>query len=153
MFPLMFVVIVAIIMAMVGMVQMGPALETMEAALPHEMEPQALSDDQIEVLLANVTIDTTYSHAELEHPDSFLAVRECLAKKGPYMQFQIEPKKRYLRVCIIDEELGIIGFQIVDICKGEAKELTAYIKESIKTIKQLLKYIDRMGYCRFRGCL
>lgn len=69
------------------------------------------------------------------------------------MQFQIEPKKRYLRVCIIDEAAGLIGFQIVDMVGKVAKERTAYIKESIHNIQDLLKYIREMGYPRFKGPL
>lgn len=69
------------------------------------------------------------------------------------MQFQIEKNKRYLRVCIIDEQAGLIGFQIVDIVNRIAKERTAYIKENIRCIQDLLKYIRQMGYPRFKGSL
>lgn len=69
------------------------------------------------------------------------------------MQFQIEPKKRYLRVCIVDEDLGLIGFQIVDIVNKIAKERTAYIKDGITNIRGVLDYVGRQGYARFKGPL
>jgi len=104
-------------------------------------------------MLQNVVIDPAYSHAEEEHPDTVAVVRDCFNTKGAYMQFQIWPKQRYLRICIIDDILGLIGFQIVDIVDKVAKERTCYIKEGIKTIKDLLEYVRRMGYPRFKGAL
>lgn len=69
------------------------------------------------------------------------------------MQFQIEAKKRYLRVCIIDEVAGLIGFQIVDIVERAAKERTAYIKDRIRNIRELLEYARQNHYPRFNGPL
>ena len=112
-----------------------------------------LTDAEIGGLLTAVVIDPAYSHALEEHPIDAPVVRECFNQKGAYMQFQIEPKHRYLRVCLIDEVVGIIGFQIVDIVDKVAKERTAYIKEEIHSIKQLLEYIRRLGYPRFTGGL
>lgn len=112
-----------------------------------------VEDLEISGLLANVTIDPAYTHAQIEHPDTFEIVRDCFSKKGAYIQFQVEAKKRYLRVCIIDEAAGLIGFQIVDVVNKVAKERTCYIKESIKNLKQLLDYARRMRYPRFNGPL
>jgi len=88
-----------------------------------------------------------------EHPEDALLIHNCFMEKGAYMAFQIEPKKRYLRVCIVDEEVGLIGFQIVDIVGRVAKERTAYIKDGIKNIRELLDYAAKNGYCRFKGPL
>lgn len=104
-------------------------------------------------MLQRVVIDSEYSHALEDHPNSSPIVHKCLAEKGAYMQFQISPKKRYLRVCIIDEELGVIGFQIVDIVNRVAKERTAYIKENMTCIKDVLRYVGRNGYSKFNGSL
>lgn len=103
--------------------------------------------------LQNVVIDPEYSHAMEEHPESALIVRKCLKDKGAYMTFQIEPNKRYLRVCIINERWGQIGFQIVDIVNRIAKERTAYIKEECTSIKDVLNYVKKNGYIRFKGPL
>jgi len=112
---------------------------------------------EISNLLTNVTIDPSYSHALEEHPTEAPIVQECLNTKGAYMQFQIEKNKRYLRACIVDEVAGIIGFQIVDLVKeGKkivSKERTAYIKDGIRCIRDLLDYARRMGYPRFKGPL
>lgn len=112
-----------------------------------------LTDADIADILSRVTIDPAYSHALAEHPDSAPLVHECMNEKGPYMQFQIDPKKRYLRVCIIDEDAGLIGFQIVDIVGRVAKERTAYVKDGFKTIRDVLDWAGRRGYCRFKGAL
>lgn len=115
--------------------------------------PRELTDKEIAGLLTAVVVDPAYSHAMEEHPDTAPLVEECLNTKGAYAQFQIEPKRRYLRVCLIDEVVGIIGFQIVDIVDKVAKERTAYIKEEIHSLKQLFQYIKKMGYPKFTGPL
>lgn len=110
-----------------------------------------MTEMEIAQALSLVTLDPTYTHALEEHPDTAPLVRSCLDRNGPYMQFQIIPKQRYLRVCIIDD--GIIGFQIVDIVNRVAKERTAYIKDTIHNIKELLRYAEKLGYPRFKGVL
>lgn len=111
-----------------------------------------LTDSQIEQMLSNVVVDS-HSHALEEHPNSAPLVHECLNEKGAYMSFQIFPKERYLRICIVDEELGIIGFQIVDIVGKFAKERTAYIKEDLRCIKDVLNYVAKKGWTKFTGPL
>jgi len=109
-----------------------------------------VSDPVIEQMLNKVVVDS-YSHALEEHPNSAPKVWECLHKNGPYMQFQVIPGKRYLRICLIDDET--IGFQIVDIVGKIAKERTAYIKDEIRSLPELLKWAFNRGYCRFKGVL
>jgi hypothetical protein len=128
-------------------------LSSIHIALPIEQTTNTLTDTEIAYILTNVVIDPAYSHAIEEHPDTAPMVRDCLAQKGAYMQFQIQQNKRYLRVCLIDENAGVIGFQIVDIIDKVAKERTAYVKETISNIKQLLDYVGKMGYPRFKGPL
>lgn len=131
-----------------------PTTSTLTAIQP--IQPLVLSDiptvsdPAMEQLLNNVVVDS-YSHALEEHPNSAPRVWECLHKNGPYMQFQIIPGKRYLRICVIDDET--IGFQIVDIVGKVAKERTAYIKDGISNIRQLLDWAFKRGYCRFKGAL
>lgn len=109
-----------------------------------------VSDPIIEQMLNKVVVDS-YSHALEEHPNTAPKVWECLHKKGPYMQFQVIPGKRYLRICLIDDDT--IGFQIVDIVGKVAKERTAYIKDEIRSLPELLRWAIRRGYCRFKGAL
>lgn len=106
----------------------------------------------IEYLLNNVVVDSN-SHALEEHPDTAPIVHQCMAQKGAYLTFQIQKNKRYLRTCIIDESATVIGFQIVDIIDKKAREITAYIKEDITNIRQLLDYAGKRGYIRFKGDL
>lgn len=101
--------------------------------------------------ISNVVIDPEYSHAISRHPiEDVATIRKCMAEKGPYMSFKID-ENRYLRTCIISEEEGLIGFQIVDIVDRIAKEKTAYIKDRIKNVHQLLEYIAEKGYSRYLG--
>lgn len=127
----------------------------LSTVIPSIMAPMvtSLSDMELSDALSKVVIDPTYSHAMEEHPVDAPIVRKCFEQKGAYMQFQVQRNRRYLRVCLINETAGLVGFQIVDIVDKVAKEKTAYIKESIKNIRDLLNYADRMGYPRFRGPL
>lgn len=125
----------------------------MSASIPLTKTTIELTDLEIESLLTNVMIDEKYSHALEEHALEAPIVRDCLSKKGAYMAFQIVPKHRYLRVCLIDEVAGIIGFQIVDIVNRVAKERTCYIKDTIHSIRDLLEYVRKLGYPRFKGPL
>lgn len=109
-------------------------------------------DPDIADMLNNVVIDE-YSHALEEHPNSAPLVHECMRNKGPYIQFQIHQNERYLRICLIDENKGIIGFQIVDIVENVAKEKTAYIKKGLKCIKDIFDYAGRNNLVRFKGGL
>jgi len=119
--------------------------------LTYPPENSDLSEMEIIGMLNLVTIDPEYSHAEIEHPDSYQVVRDCLKSKGQYAAFQIEKNKRFLRVCLIDSVT--IGFQIVDIVGKQVKEKTCYIKENIHDLKQLFEYVRKMGYPRFTGPL
>jgi len=109
-------------------------------------------DPIIATLLHRVTVDG-YSHALVDHPNSAHLVHECMENQGPYIQFQIYKNERYLRVCIVDEDAGLMGFQIVDIIGKEAKELTAYVKDNCRCIRDVLNYARRMRYPRFTGPL
>jgi len=109
---------------------------------------QTIDLNELDWALSNVVVDE-YSHAMEEHPDTAPMVHDCFSTKGAYMTFQVEKNKRYLRVCLIDEYTGLIGFQIVDIVGRIAKEKTAYIKENLRCIKDMLNYVQRMGYPRY----
>lgn len=113
---------------------------------------ETVYDADIADILSRVVVDD-YSHALEEHPNTAPLVHECMRNNGPYMQFQIFKGERYLRICIVDEEKGLIGFQIVDIVGKEAKELTAYIKDNCKCIQDVLRYVAKMRYPRFKGVL
>lgn len=115
-----------------------------------QVASQELADAQISDMLQRVVVDE-YSHALEEHPLEAPLVWDCLNKNGPNMQFVIWPKQRYLQVCTIDDET--IGFRIVDIVDKQAKELTAYIKDNCKCMKDVIKYANRKGYSRFTGTL
>lgn len=143
-----------------SMILLGLSMKFLPEMLSHSTglsspsnELQYVYDLEIDNMLTNVVLDPAYSHALEEHPLDAPIVQQCFAQKGAYMQFQIEPKKRYLRVCIVDEAKGLIGFQIVDIVNRVAKERTAYIKDKITCIRELLDYVRRMGYPRFTGPL
>lgn len=127
--------------------------QTLASILPSQAPIPATHQTELADALRNVVIDPVYSHAAKEHPQDVPIVRSCFATKGAYLQWEVEKDKRYLRACIVDEVMGIIAFQIVDIVERQAKERTAYIKAEIKNIQQLLEYALKKGYTVFTGPL
>lgn len=107
-------------------------------------------DENMQLLLENVVIDD-YSHAMERHPETAMLVRDCFTQKGAYATFQVEKNKRYIRICLIDQQT--IGFQVVDIVGKIAKERTAYIKDNMRSIQQVLDDMWNKGYPRFKGPL
>lgn len=128
---------------------MRPIIKTLSIYGAISVEPVFLEtwSEEMDLILQAVVIDSAYTHAMEEHSDTADIVHECLKKNGQYIAFQIERGKRYLRVCLIDAKT--IGFQIVDIVGKIAKERTAYVKDTIKSLKELFDYARRMGYPRF----
>ena len=142
--------IILIIFAVLIAMTVQPLIAALGTALPVVAVETVLMDtwsEEMDLLLRAVVIDKTYSHALIEHPDSAEIVWNCFADKGAYITFQIEPGKRFLRVCLVNDTT--VGFQIVDIVGKVAMEKTAYIKEGIKCLKELFEYAKRMGYPRF----
>ena len=138
-----------IIIAMALMVLVNPMINAAKAVVPNSAEP-ALADvwnEEINLAMQAVVVDPSYSHALEEHPDEAPIVWDCLASKGQYVAFQVDPGRRYLRVCLIDDET--IGFQIVDFVGKKMMEKTAYIRDELKCVKDIFDYARRMGYARF----
>lgn len=127
----------------------NPMLNAVKAVIPYSAETELMSvwDGEVDLMLRGVIIDSSYSHALEEHPDTAPIVWDCLKNKGQYVAFQIDPGRRYLRVCLIDPET--IGFQIVDIVGKKAMEKTAYIKDTLKCIKDIFNYAQQNGYIKF----
>jgi hypothetical protein len=97
-----------------------------------------------------VVVDPSYSHADIKHPTEAPVVRNCFDKNGAYQTFNVS-QNRWLRVCIT--ERGQFGFQIVDLVGREYKELTAYIRQDLKCRGDLVEYVKRVGYSRFKGVI
>ena len=82
-----------------------------------------------------------HNHAIVQHGADAEAVRNCLNQNGPFAVWQ-KPDGRFLRLCQLPD--GHYGTQI---CKDEGclHEITAYIKNKMTRIEQLIKYLENMG--------
>jgi hypothetical protein len=142
------VTLVLIMIAIAMLVLVKPMTQAVEATLPMTEDAMLVVwDSDIDLMMQTVVVDLNYSHALQEHPDTAQKVWDCLKTKGQYAAFQIEPGKRFLRTCLIDD--ATIGFQIVDIVGKTVMEKTAYIKDGIKSAKELFEYVRRIGYPKF----
>jgi putative hemolysin len=82
-----------------------------------------------------------HNHAVVQHGAEAEAVRNCLNQNGPFAVWQ-KPDGRFLRLCQLPD--GHFGAQI---CKDEGclHEITAYVKNKMTRIEQLIKYLENMG--------
>ena len=86
-------------------------------------------------------IDLSMSHGEEKHGSAAVQVRDCLNKTGPVMQWKNPNSRNTARVCQLED--GRYGMQIVN---EEGKEITAFVKDKMKTIDQVIKYLRNTGY-------
>lgn len=138
-----------VMIAVALMALVNPMINAAKAVVPNSVElvPAVVWNEKVDLAMREVIIDPAYSHALEEHPDTAPIVWECMKSKGPYITFQVDPGRRYLRVCLIDDK--IFGFQIVDYVGKKMMEKTAYIRDELKTVKDLFDYARRNGYPRF----
>lgn len=141
--------------ALVALAQM-PAGEAGAVAEPESVEPEAvILPDWMEyaTVPAQIVIDPAYSHADAKHPTEAPVVRDCLAKKGGYLNFLVARDiQRFLRVCITDDNQ--VGFQVVDKHDdGQYYEVTCYIRQGLNNLGDILRYIANQGYSRWKGLI
>jgi len=92
-----------------------------------------------------ITVDLSLSHAAERHSISGVeAIRKCLKDNGP-MQIWINPDTgRRAFVCKLPS--GQFGIQIIQKVGGEWKEITAFVKDKVSNIGQVMRYLTNTGY-------
>jgi len=141
------VIFLCFMLVAAGVMMMAIGWGDLKVSIPNTGSQTLVWTEELDLAMQAVVVDPTYSHAVEEHGEQALLVRECLKRDGPYVTFQIDPGRRYLRVCILEDQS--IGFQIVDAVGKMMKERTAYIKDNFTCIKDIFDYARRMGYPRF----
>ena len=82
-------------------------------------------------------------HATTKHGNDARQVRECL-NQGWELQLWYNPDlDRYIRVCMIQD--GRFGLQVVEAVKGNWREITSFVKNKLRTIQQVEKYLANGG--------
>ena len=84
-----------------------------------------------------------YTHAEAKHGQDAVAVRDCLYDKGAFAVYQ-KSDGRIIRLCEVEE--GKFGLQVLEPDEnGTLHEITAYIKNKMTHIEQVLNYLKNCG--------
>ena len=82
-------------------------------------------------------------HAVTKHGNDARQVRECL-DQGWELQLWYNPDlDRYIRVCMIQD--GRFGLQVVESISGKYREITSFVKNKLRTIQQVEKYLTNGG--------
>jgi hypothetical protein len=96
--------------------------------------------------IANAMLNTANSHAITKHGTEGALVRECMDKNGPLGVYQHSANlDKELWLCEIKPDL--FGIQIrINKVDGTQSEVTAFIKEKLTSIEEVIHYIKSTGY-------
>ena len=88
-----------------------------------------------------IVFSSNNNHADEKHGSEAQEVRDCIDNIGPLHSFFNPNTGRFADVCLISNyRFGI------KITEETGEEVTAFIKNKMTTIKQVLRYIENCGY-------
>lgn len=83
-------------------------------------------------------------HAISKHKMDAVRVHICIANGGEIQRRENKTTNRIARVCQIETEL--FGIQILEKIDGEWREITAFIKNKMRTLARVEQYMGNTGY-------
>lgn len=89
-------------------------------------------------------VDFSKSHGVKKHGISALQIRRCLHQNGPLHDWVNPVTGRRARVCEV--EPGRFGVQILEFRDGAWREITAFAKDKMRSLDQVLRYLSNGGY-------
>lgn len=89
-------------------------------------------------------VDFTESHGVKKHGISAVQIRKCLENNGPLRDWVNPVTGRRARVCEV--EPGRFGVQILEFKDGAWREITAFAKDKMRSLDQVLRYLSNRGY-------
>ena len=95
-------------------------------------------------IIVYVIVDS--SHAVLRHGDDAIEVRNCVNDPNKILGTFPHPDGKTAFICLISgtKEDGRFGVRIMSDTSGD--EITAFIKNKMRTIDQVLTYLKNGGY-------
>jgi len=78
-------------------------------------------------------------HALERHGDEALLVRQCLQRNGAIQEW-LQPNGRIARICQLEN--GKFGVEIID---DQGRNITAFIKNKMRTLEQVEQYMRNKG--------
>jgi hypothetical protein len=88
----------------------------------------------------NISFINYNNHAVESHGNEALEVRNCLDKFGGIRMFYNPQTNRFAEICFMEN--GKFGIQITE----EENEVTSFIKNKMRTLKQVVHYLKNSGY-------
>ena len=95
----------------------------------------------ITIVLAAVIYGT---HAVARHGTEADQVRECMDRNGPIQRWAYPDNNRIVSVCQMPD--GKFGIQVTE----RAKEVTSFIKNRVRDIRQVEQYLVNRGAYRIK---
>jgi hypothetical protein len=82
-------------------------------------------------------------HAEARHGEDAIAVRRCMDERGPVAHLINLSNGRHYFVCQLDEKT--FGVQIMVKSGMKWREISAYTKNKLHTLDQVIRYLNNGG--------
>uniref|UniRef100_A0A6M3XHX1 Uncharacterized protein n=1 Tax=viral metagenome TaxID=1070528 RepID=A0A6M3XHX1_9ZZZZ len=80
-------------------------------------------------------------HAMERHGEGALIVRNCFSQNGVLTTFHNPATGRKADVCEVGD--GLYGLRI---CETNGDEVTCFLKEKLRTLEQVIRYLKNTGY-------
>lgn len=93
-------------------------------------------------------LDISASHGETRHISTADSIRRCIANNGPLQVWRNPYTDRKANICQLPD--GVFGLQIYETFKGAQREITVFAKSKMRTLEQVLKYLQNSGYEFFK---
>ena len=95
------------------------------------------------------TVSYAQSHGIEKHQDSAVSVRQCMDKNGPLQTWFNPTTNRIAYICQVAP--NVFGVQIVEQgTDGVMKEITAFVKNKMTRIEQVMKSMENAGYVQMQ---
>ena len=100
----------------------------------------------------NISVNQTKSHAVLQHGvEEAQSVRDCVADPELKQYRLIVKSSKYVDVC---DSFSFFGFQVMlkyggDADKSKWSELTAYLKDGVRSLSDLKAFAQKSGFDLF----
>lgn len=90
------------------------------------------------ISLIPYSINVETSHAYSKHGIDASAAREC--SRRPELRFYNDNTRRTAYMCVVS---GMFGIHIID---DRGEEVTAFLKNKMRTVDQVVQYMKNSGY-------
>jgi hypothetical protein len=95
-----------------------------------------------------VVVGVTMSHAITKHGENAIRVSDCMDNKGPVQEWYNAGNGHTIYICQI--EPNVFGIDVLFQRDGRWERLTSFVKEKLKTLADVERYMRNSGATRIK---